>query len=330
MFLFAAMIGIAHAQFQIPNSAADVAISISPSSPRPNQEVTISLHSSAIDLNNATISWYLSGKLLKQGIGQKTTTVTTSSTGGAALVEAVMRTKEGVTVRKQISIKPAEVDLIWEANTYTPPLYRGKALFTPQASVHIVAIPHLTNQSGQKIDPATLTYTWKQDSRILGTESGRGKSSLSVRGTMLLKPLVVSVEVTSPDSTLSAADSIELDALNPTVSVYTDNPLYGILYNRALRDTFRLEGNESRLIAVPFNFSGKSRNASNLSYNWSVNGEDASYDPADPSTITLRHEGEGSGNSIVSVSVGNTREIMQKTSGRFEVFFGGMTKTPSF
>ena len=67
-FLFVAVVNITHAQFQIPDSAGDVVISINPANPRANQEVTVFITSSAVDLNNATISWYLNGKLLKQGI----------------------------------------------------------------------------------------------------------------------------------------------------------------------------------------------------------------------------------------------------------------------
>ena len=41
---------------------------------------------------------------------------------------------------KNLIFQPAEIDLLWQANTFTPPLYSGRALKSSKASVFNFAI----------------------------------------------------------------------------------------------------------------------------------------------------------------------------------------------
>lgn len=302
--------------------ADDVVISINPENPRANQNITLSLASSGIDLKNSDISWYVAGRLSKRGVGERSHTIAVSTLGSSLVVEAVIRTREGNTVRKQVSVRPAEVDLVFEALTYTPPFYKGKALYTPQSSVRITAMPTFIRSNGAKLTSKDLNYIWKKDFRVLGDSSGRGKDTLVLKGNVMLRPMTVTAEVSSPDGVLNAISSITLEPVNTDMALYIEDPIQGILYNRTVNETLKLEGEEMKLIAIPYFFSADKRSSKTLTYGWSINGEERTFDALNPSAITLRYEGEEAGDSAVKVSVENKREILQKAVRNINVFFG--------
>ncbi len=86
-------------------------------------------------------------------------------------------------VTKDIPITPEDLDIIWQANSYVPPFYEGKALFPPVGTVSFVAMPGFIDSNGNPVNPKKLIYTWSQDTTVLGDKSGYGKNVLTVQGT---------------------------------------------------------------------------------------------------------------------------------------------------
>ena len=104
-----------------------ISISTSPKYISPNQSVRVILNSYSFDLNAATMRWYSGGKLVLSGQGKTELTLTTGDVGEKKTV-TVDVSVNGKNFEKSIELLPESVDLIWQANTYTPPFYEGKAL----------------------------------------------------------------------------------------------------------------------------------------------------------------------------------------------------------
>ncbi|MCR4334391.1 MAG: hypothetical protein NUV47_01505 [Patescibacteria group bacterium] len=204
------------------------------------------------------------------------------------------------------------VDLLWQTNTYTPPFYKGKALYTTQSTVTVVAVPSIKSNN--------LIYTWKQDYKVLGSLSGLGKDSYTFKGTVLSKPTTIEVEVSTAEDGLKATKDITLSARNPEPIIYEDDPLYGILYNKAITSPLALSKDEIVLLASPYFFSTDVTGKNNLEYEWSINNGNVA-DNTDRSII-LRHEGDTVGSSDISLVVNNTVDFFQKTRFNFKVNFG--------
>lgn len=247
------------------NSGAQTSINVSPKHPGPNESVKLSLSSFGSNLNQSTITWYVNGSIALSGIGEKDLNITTRGVGTETIVVAEIEGNDFYPEEVEISIIPAEVSLFWEANTYTPPFYKGKAEYSYNSDARIVAIPNFPGNP----DPKSLNYTWEKDGRILGSLSGYGKNTLFLEGTSIIRPVSVSVTAEN-NSGASAKDTTVLESKSPEIIFYRKSPSLGILFNKAL-DSFSL-GNEKEggVWAEPFLFAN---GPSQLVFDWKVDGE---------------------------------------------------------
>jgi len=92
-----------------------------------------------------------------------------------------------------LHLRAQEVDILWQGETYTPPFYKGRALWSSQSRITFLAIPH-----GAGIgNPANLTYRWTQNGTVLGNINGIGKNTLSFTDSVLSKPQTIKIDVLS-------------------------------------------------------------------------------------------------------------------------------------
>jgi len=259
---------IASAQFSLPTP--DVSIIAEPSLPAPNSQLRLVAESSLLDLSRATITWTVDGKTTLSGVGEKETIITV---GGAGVETKVSVTVSflGESGSDSLSLIPGTVDLLFEGSGYTPPFYKGRSLSSPGTSVRLVAIPHIISRGGP-VAAGNLIYTWRQDGEVLGSLSGRGRSSATVPGPSLFDTSDISVEVRSADGAASAQAGVRIPAIDPGLTLYVNHPLYGIEYYRAVRDRDALPDLEATLSAVPYFIAASSPRDTLLRYDWSVNG----------------------------------------------------------
>ncbi len=214
----------------------------------------------------------------------------------------------------------SNVDLLWQTNTYTPPFYKGKALYTTQSTVTVVAVPHIFTKNGTLLEPKDLVFTWKQDYKVMGSLSGFGVDSYSFKGAVLGKPTLIEVEISTPTEGSKAKQGLTLSARSPEAIVYENDPLYGILYNKAITSSFTLPSNEVKLTASPYFFSTDVIGKNNLQYQWDINN--ASTANNTNKSIILRHGGDIAGSSNISLVISNTVDFFQKIGFNFQVNFG--------
>ena len=257
-----------------PATPADIAdsadITTIPAFPSAHENVLVRIESFSFDLNSSEIIWALDGKIKSKGIGNKSFSFTTGKIGTVSLIKIIIKTKVGKSIEKTLIVRPAEVDIVWEADSYVPPFYKGKALYSYQGVISVIAIPDIINSNGVKINPKDLTYKWTMDSKVLGDVSGYGKNKFSFSKSIISHSPEIEVEVMSSDKKIKASGSITLEAIEPKTVIYENNPLYGIIYEKAISDEFKLGGNEITLITTPYFFSTEDIDGQKIKDDWNI------------------------------------------------------------
>ncbi len=307
----------AAAQFDFINSSTGEAtkITVIPQHPRAFENVTVSVEDFSQDINTATISWSLSGKSVARGTGVKSYTFTTGALGSVSNLTVSIN---GVT--HTVSIRPADIDLIWQATTYVPTFYEGKALHTNQSILKIVAEPFFLSSQGTRLDPTTLIYNWKQNGKIMQGASGYGKQTLTVVPSVLAKPIDIEVTVTSKTGDYTATAQTTVEETLPEVVVYENSPLYGIQRQVALNNrVLNLDNQaETALVAVPFFFSSSFDSLKSIAYTWTQNSSSINKNS---NAIIFRAPADTTGSTQIAVRANNQKNLMQSGNASLSIQF---------
>ncbi len=301
--------GFAHAQFATDPNAQSVLVTSTPDSPQPGDTVSFKVTSYLSDLDTASITWYVNGRKVSSGTGLRTFSTQLGAVGTKTTVKVIVRTQEGNTITQTMPFSSVNVDLLWEAQSYTPPFYEGKALFTPKESVRVVAVPHLS-RSTASLSPTNLIYTWSKDGRVLGDASGYGRNTLDLDASATYKSTDISVTVTSKDTSINATKSITLDPSAPVLITYAASPALGTLYNIALQGDMKLSTKELNIAAVPYFFNTANPAYPNVLYSWDINGSPVQNNANN--SLTVRNDATTTGTTQISATanapVANTNQ----------------------
>lgn len=213
-----------------------------------------------------------------------------------------------------LGLEAQTVDLLWQGDTYTPPFYRGKALWSNQSRINFVAIPQGLG------DSTKLNYKWTKSGTVLGNINGIGKNTLTFVDSVLARPQTIKVEIVSSDKkTVLASRSVYVTPITPLLTVYENNPLYGFMFHKETDGTFALVDKEVTFTAFPLFFSVSNRQDSFIGYEWLTNvGGEAET----KNSVTYRSPDDTSGKSEVRVQASNIDKIMQSADKSFLIQFG--------
>jgi hypothetical protein len=204
------------------------------------------------------------------------------------------------------------VDILWQGEGYVPPFYSGRTLWAKQSEITFTAIPQGLG------NPANLNYSWSKNGTVLGLISGVGKNSISLVDTIFSKPMKIKVEIVDGLDQVITESSINISSSLPLVTVYEDNPLYGVMFHREVFGSFKMTGDEAAFKGFPYYFSVSSANSPSLSYAWKLNGKSGEKG----NSIVLRVPPEGYGYTDVSLSAMHPSIAGQKAERKFLVQFG--------
>ena len=302
-------------------TGSGISLSVSPNFPGPNELVLVEAIGFGFDLNNALFIWQLDNREIARGIGQKSIQFQTGLNGAEHLIQVVISNKDGAQLKRLISVRPASLELLWEAtDSSVPPFYKGKPLLTEEGRVNIVAVPEFL-LSGRLAQIDSLTYTWERNGKVLPSASGRGRNTLTFRKDFLIEEEEISVTVKSEDNKWTAKKSLGLSARAPFLLIYEKTPLSGIRYEEALGKRVALRGAEATFVAEPFFFSIQNKTDPSVSYTWLLNGERVEIAGDDPSTVTIRSTGER-GATEINLRAAHATRLFQEAKRAFFVSFG--------
>ncbi len=304
---------------QFNQYSQDIDVSFVPANPGPNTKVYASLESYSVDLNSSTIVWSINGKVVKDSTGGKDLSFTTGNTGTVTQVTIKTTDSLGQTIVKNFNILPSSVDIIWQSDSSVPPFYKGKAMFSHQNNISFIAVPHIT-YSGKEISASNLVYTWKRNGSVVEDASGYGKNVYSFTGSLISRPLDIEVEVYSPNTNSTASGNTKVSPIDPLVIFYKKSPLYGIELQRNIYSSEQMLEPEITVVAVPLFFGVKQYNDRSLVYKWSINGKLTGDDTSQNTQVFRPAEGV-SGSSQISISIENTKKILQLAKNSFNLSF---------
>lgn len=317
VFVAAFLIGTSSvlAQQGLPNP---LVLSITPTNPKPEESVTVEVKTISWDLTRSDIGWLENGEFRESGVGLTKHTFTAGKTGEETQITVIVKNPGGLILEKTIIVRPGSVDIVWETQGLTHPFYKGKSLYTYLGVIRFTAFPEIVDANGILIPASDIYYTWKKNNEVLGSKSGYGKSSLLIDEIILQTPFTIEVLAESRDQAYAASGKVSVGVTEPSILLYEDNPLYGILFNKALTGNFSLLSKELTIEAFPFYFNVNKR--SDLTYTWRIGGRQASG--FDGPYLTVRDAGNGTGSAGIRLDVSNPESLVEGASGSFTVKFG--------
>ena len=228
LFLFLGFVtSTAHAESLFTSTrSSDISVNLTPENPGPFQDVSISLQSYIVDLDKASINWIVDGKPSPSGTGNKTLRITTGGTGTTTSVIVEITINGTDTIKKNIVIQPAEIDLLWQAiDSYVPPFYKGKALPSSESRIKIVALPQV-KIGGKNYRTNDFTYSWSRSYAVSLPDSGFAKNTFVYKNSYINDSDTVSVVAEAVGSSASARSEITLKPGSPKILFYENNPLW--------------------------------------------------------------------------------------------------------
>lgn len=291
-----------------------------PENPEPFQSIHINLQSYLYDLDRSNIIWSVNGVVKKNETGLKDFDIIAGKSGQKTTVTASVQTPEDGIQNISTSFTPSVVDLIYEPFSYTPPFYKGKALNPNQGKVLVTAIPELITTTGEKIPTKNIIFSWRKDGIVQQTASGIGKNTLIFEGTIPIRDTSIQVKVSSLDGNLSAIKQVNITNVSPKIIFYENNPVYGIMFNNAIKGNVTMLGNEFSIMSVPYYFSADTGASPSLDYTWSMNGRTVTTQTPKNSFAT-RIDTPRTGTANIGLKISNNIRIFQFIDDSFNISF---------
>jgi hypothetical protein len=233
----------------------------------------------------------------------------------------------GTPLTKTLSYTVADVSLVWEANTYTPPFYKGRSLQSMGATVNILAIPRVYDTNGKPYPASSLSYEWYTKESSNPLYSGYGLDSVTLKNPDTLAPFWVMVKVKDRTGEVRALRTLEIPLTPSYILFYPDSPLLGVRYEDPFMGEYNLTNESLTVVAEPYFAVVDRRTDSSLSYLWTIGTQSLTT----PGSIVLRPEGSGSGAARVRLSItGSGRDAWaQQVKGETTIRFVSGGNNPS-
>ncbi|OGG43673.1 hypothetical protein A2841_03715 [Candidatus Kaiserbacteria bacterium RIFCSPHIGHO2_01_FULL_48_10] len=296
-------------------SLYNIELEVMPEHPKTGEVVTITVHDPSATGETAYI-WTINGSGVEQGVGRTTITTTAGAIGSAQTI-AVQAIEMGETKGQAVTvIVPAEVDIVWEGRTKTPPFYAGLPLTTGMSQISAVAVPYMI-RSGSRISSNNILYTWSIDGNKLSSQSGYGKSSVTITPPRFAQAFQLSVRAETSDGAVVAEKSRTIQPVSPAIALYERTPLAGIIFTKEIGTVFPLAEGEATLVAFPLFAS----TAGILSYEWQLDGKSFELDPEAPESATFKKSGSGSATHTVTFSFDDASKFLEHAERSFRLVF---------
>src|SRR3989344_3756904 len=215
------------------------------------------------------------------------------------------------------AVSTPSVDLIWEAQTYTPPWYQGRTLPTAESLVRVIA---LTTTTGRLGNEKNLNFYWRKDDLDIRSASGAGENAFDYRAAPSGSNLI-EVTVTGTDGSVGATGAARIPIATPKIIFYEVKDDQ-IDYRRAIKN-LNIITDQTKIIAEPFYFSMTDWLNRRLTFNWSADKQKIEPATEDPRFLTLITKADSdAGETMLDLKITNTDHPQQTASAKLPVAFG--------
>ncbi len=320
VMLLCAPLGVAA---QVPfESFSRVDITLTPAQPAPNEEVVATVSSLDEDVRSADIIWVLNDEVIAEGIGLVQTSFVAGALGDQSELAVFIRTTDGTVLNNSVTVQPAVVSVSWEADTYTPPFYRGRARYTSGSTIRAQAFVHAESADGERLAADELLYTWRRDTTVLGNQSGRGVDGIALTGPKFLGTYILSVEVTTADGRVLGTAGARISTDEPDIVLYEYDPLTGIQYHTAIGAAHTFTGaSQTQISAVPYYMAAQRASDAVLLYDWRINSASVLGDEANPALLTLQLDADEDVTTYASLSIDHNDHLLQSVQAQWQFTF---------
>ncbi len=290
-----------------------------PSTPKAFEKVVFTVENFATKLSEDRITWTVDGRIVQDQIGGDTITATMGKIGEALNVRVSIDSRKiGKRLTKETTLMAGDVAVLWEANTYIPPFYKGKPLPSYKSTIKLVPLPTMI-AGGRAIPPENLLYSWNRNYRNIKELSGYGKrfSVLEAGGGTQEERLLLTVS--HPETGAVTARNITIKMATPKLLLYEGSPLQGVRYERTLDKELFLREQEVTIKGEPYYFSNEDLLVGTLPITWKQNGK---VIPSLYNTIVLRRPSER-GTSRIDVALSNSARVLQSARNGLNVTYTG-------
>ncbi len=287
---------------------------------KPGTNMRVSVNTFSLDLGGSNIAWYHNGKSVSSGSGNVSYRFILGVLGTAENIRAVITTSTGKIYEVSKIIRPARIYVTWRAETYTPPWYKGKTLPPPGATIKVIAVPDF--RIGQTVlDPRDITYEWTiNDAKqpVSSGTNGKGKNIFSFT-TGLNANIEHKITVFGKDAAgrIAHEESFKIRAHRPELVFYERDPLLGLKYWQALRDTQVPSGKDTVLQFEPFNLH--TEDMRELFYTWKVNGQKITNQNPQSRVLRFSSSAGSSGRQAINVSYENPNRVFMRGSSQIAI-----------
>jgi hypothetical protein len=271
--------------------------------------VAVSLEDYSIDTLGAIIQWYVDGEELKDRKNERSIAVLSKALGEKTDVRVVVSRPNSPQLSQSVSIVPAAVDLILEADTYVPYFYQGRALPSGDSSVKAIAV--VNDGSGKK---APYSYKWAEGSTVLFGGPLKGKNAVNMTLSRYDNK-TLSVEVFDSKGASVGRKAIVLRASEPELLFYEESPLRG-LSERSIASPFVSFGDQVTLYGEPYYLNAQMSDADSY---WSIDGQQQGASEI-PNAITLEKTGSG-GSALIKFTAITKGLVPQFLEDSFKIVF---------
>ena len=289
-----------------------------PPVPRAYEAVTIQVESFSTDLIEDRITWTVDGTVVQDDIGGSSIRINMGAIGEEKrIIATIFSRKHNQLFSKELVLVPGDVAVLWEANTYIPPFYKGKPLPSYMSTIKLVPFPTIL-AGGKSVPHKNLVYRWKQNYRNVKEISGYGKPYSFIQAGGGTREERLKLSVSHPESGGETEREIIIGIVEPKILLYAGSPLQGTRYEEALKRDYPLTTQETTLRAEPFYFSREELNTGASPLHFTQNGKPipSLYD----SIVLQRQSGQG-GSSRVDVSITNPSRILQSARAGVNIVY---------
>src|SRR3989338_388909 len=279
------------------SSSNDFDISLSNRYPFSNEEIKAEIINVNFDILKSDIKWLLNNKVIHKGKAEDKVIFKTEELGSSTSLTAVVAGPGGISIQKTVILRPTTVDLLFQADTYTPYFYKGKSFISPLANATVAAIPHFIFQN-KKISSENLLFKWYLNNEFKA--SGWGKDSWAFKtGVFSGENYDVKVKIANQNETLIQEGILRLTTQNPEIIFYEYGADEGVKFQKAISDFKTAAGEYVRFIAEPY-FAPNSQ-LNGLIYDWKINNQKLMTQEPPFNVLNFSSTPGSSGNALISL-----------------------------